>query len=70
MPVDDLASQIGGLALLFFSLGGVGGALGAHAFNGPAFIFPTLSGALAWIVSALWALVHHPTNMTPFAAAG
>ncbi len=66
MPVDDLASELGCLAL-FFALDG---ALGAHASNGPAFIFPTLSGTLAWVVSALWALVHHATNMTPFAAAG
>ena len=68
MLVDDFASQIG--CLLFFALGGVAGALGAHAFNGPAFILPTLSGTLAWVVSVLWALVHHAPNMMPSAAAG
>jgi len=66
--VDDFASQIG--CLLFFALGGVAGALAAHAFHGPALILPTLSGTLTWVVSALLALVHHAPNMMPFAAAG
>lgn len=69
MPVDDIASQIGCLALSF-ELGGVAGALGAHAFNGPALIFPPLSGTLAWVMFALWALVHHAANMPPFAPPG
>ena len=58
MLVDDFASQIGCLTLLF-ALARVAGALAAHAFHGPAFILPTLSGTLAWVVCALWALVHH-----------
>jgi hypothetical protein len=48
----------------------VAGALAAHAFHGPALILPTLTGTLTWVVSALWALVHHAPNMMPFAAAG
>jgi hypothetical protein len=69
VPVDDLISQIGCLAL-GFELSGVARALGAHAFNGPAFIFPTLSGPLAWVMCALWALGYHAASMPPFAAAG
>jgi hypothetical protein len=69
VTVDDLASQIGCLAL-GFELGGIAGALGAHASNGSAFIVPTLNGTLAWVMCALWALVHHAANMQPFAAVG
>lgn len=69
MPIDDIASQIGCFALDFESAG-VAGRLSAHAFNDPAFIFPTLSGALAWVMGAISALVHHAANMPPFVAAG
>ena len=69
MVVDDLASQIGCL-VPGFELGGVGGALGAHIFNGPAFIIPTLSRTLAWVMCGLWALVHHACNMPLLAAIG
>ena len=70
VPVDDLASQIGRFGL-DFELGGVAGALRSHASNGPAFIVPTLSGTLAWVMCSLWALVHHhAVNMPPFAGAG
>lgn len=69
VAVDDLASQIGCL-VPGFGLAGVGGALGAPVFNGPAFIVPTLSRTLAWVMCGLWALVHHACNMAPFAAIG
>jgi hypothetical protein len=69
VAVDDLTSYIGCL-VPGFELGGVGGALGTHVFNCPAFIVPTLSRTLAWVMRGLWALVHHARNIPSFAAVG